>query len=58
MTREEIAGYMILATFAVMLIGVIKMFGLARVMAAIAGLMLLAVTIAFRSMRATSRWRY
>lgn len=57
MTREEVAGYMILAALAVMLIGAIRVFGVARVMAVIAGTMVLVVTIAFRTVRGSSRRR-
>ena len=55
MAREELAGYMILAALAV---GAIRVFGFARVMAAIAGIVLLVMTIAFQTVRASSRRRY
>lgn len=58
MAREEIAGYMILAALAVMLIGAIRAFGFTRVMAALAGTILLVVATTFRSVRTSSRRRY
>lgn len=51
MTREELAGYTVLAGYGVMLLGSIKVFGPRRVLVVIFGIVLLGIGIAFGTFR-------
>jgi hypothetical protein len=57
MTREELAGYSVLVGFGLLLILVIKTFGLRTVLKVIFGIVLVAGIVAFGTLRAVASRR-
>lgn len=58
MSQEELAGYTVLAGYAVMMLAAIKVFGLRRVATVLFGVVVLAVAIAFGTLRGVGGRRY
>ena len=58
MSREELAGYTVLAGCAVMLLVAIKVFGFRRVFMVLVGIVFLAVALAFGTLRGVTDRRY
>lgn len=57
MTRDELAGYTVLIGFGLVLVLAIKVFGVRRVVMALLGVVLIALTLAFGTLRAMSSRR-
>lgn len=58
MTHDELAGYTLLAGYALMLMVAIKVFGLKRVLLVILAIVFLGVGIAFGTFRGVTNRRY
>lgn len=58
MPSEEIGAYVLLAAYAMLFVGAIKVFGLRRVVIVLFGIVFVAVTIAFKTLGAVSARRY
>lgn len=58
MSREELAGYTLLAGYGVMLLVAIKVFGFRRVFMVLVGIVFLAVAVAFGTLRGVTDRRY
>ena len=52
MTHDELAGYMLLAGYGLMLLLAIRAFGLKRVLLVILGIVFLGISVAFGTLRA------
>ena len=58
MSREELAGYSLLAGYGLMLLVAIKVFGFRRVFMVLVGIVFLAVAVAFGTLRGVTDRRY
>lgn len=58
MAHDELAGYTLLAGYALMLLGAIKVFGFKRFLLVILGIVFLGMGIAFGTFRGLTNRRY
>ncbi|MDQ3876983.1 MAG: hypothetical protein M3290_01345 [Actinomycetota bacterium] len=57
MTHDELAGYAVLAGYGVLLVGVVRVFGIRKLVFGVLAVLALGVTVAFASLKAVSTQR-